>query len=235
VPVIVPAGCWLSEQIAEPIFRHQQRLAAELPRVARIEGDALSWQTAECARGNTLSFDGAAATGECATPPGATDLLVWFRRVQPSGPGTYVRIEAELLDAAGEVLSRQSQIVGRRKTLEPASALFRLSAETRRLRLAWRNAYYDGEVIVGDLALEFLSSASRPSGGCPEGAVGLIAASIAEVPGLLRDMQRHYEHYRRSAEQFARQWNQHHDPKRTIGALLHWAEEESPAALQRAA
>ncbi|MEQ8791630.1 MAG: hypothetical protein RIC55_35535 [Pirellulaceae bacterium] len=223
VPVVVPAGCWLSEQIAESIHQHQQRLADQLQTIARLRGSDVSWRRAEgdC-QGERLSFgsDSDPATGEMDVPPGASELLVSFRRVEPSGGGTYVRLAAELLDDHDQVVGRDWHIVGRRQSGAAVTALLRLAEQVRRLRLRWSNAYHESTVAVADVAFDFLSSAVLPGASCPLGSVGLIAGDVSQVPDLIRDMERHYEHYRCSAEAFARQWNKQHDPRRTIETLL---------------
>jgi hypothetical protein len=55
--------------------------------------------------------------------------------------------------------------------------------------------------------------------GYPAGQVGLIAATPAQIPALLRNMVEHYPHYRTSAAAFAGQWCQTHAPERTIEIL----------------
>lgn len=236
VPVVVPAGCWLSEQIAEPIHQHQQRLAEQAPRVSSLQGADVVWRRAdgECTS-ETLSFGGAddAAVGEIDVPAGARELLVSFRRIEPPGPGTYVRLAAELFDGRRRLLARATHVVGRRRSGNAVTALLRLAEEVRRLRLSWSNAYHASAVTVSDVALDFLASDSLTGANRPLGAVGLIAGDISEVPALLRDMEQHYMHYRNSAEAFARQWNRQHDPRRTIEVLLSRAGDN--AAMPRAA
>ena len=270
VPVIVPAGCWLSEQIAEPIYEHLDQLRQSLPLVARIAGDSIDWRaagadgdtsqpfdtliaagTGNCnfdrramqfgtvvaGRGTSLSFGGATAavSGDVSVPTGATELFVSFRRVEPAGPGTYVRIIAEQFDDAGNSLGENRQILGERAGSAPAVALVKIENGARTIRLRWRNAYHDTQVTLQDVALDFVDSAESPSVCCTSGAVGLIAADVQQVPRLLREMVLHYDHYRRTAEVFSRDWNQAHAPQRTIEALAAHARQPIESFLKRAA
>jgi hypothetical protein len=46
--------------------------------------------------------------------------------------------------------------------------------------------------------------------------VGLAASDAEQVPELLRELADHYEHYRRSARSFSRNWLIEHGPDRTL-------------------
>jgi hypothetical protein len=87
--------------------------------------------------------------------------------------------------------------------------------------LQWRNAFGKNVLALEDIEFVFLSAGAN---GCPLGAVGLIAAGIDQVPRLLRDMADHYEHYRRTAAEFAPEWGQWHSPERVVRLLTEAAQ-----------
>ncbi len=54
----------------------------------------------------------------------------------------------------------------------------------------------------------------------PIGSVGLIVADQSQLADAVREMERHFAHYRDSAEAFAGQWFAMHHPRRTVAHLI---------------
>ncbi len=46
VPLVAPAGCWLADQIAEPISAHQERLRGQVPLLANLSTGQFDWKVA---------------------------------------------------------------------------------------------------------------------------------------------------------------------------------------------
>jgi hypothetical protein len=227
VPVIVPAGCWLAEQIAEPIYRHQEELADRLGTLHTVPGEQVLWETSGPSYprnepgGGSLTFAGApsALAGELVIPEGAAELLCSFRWLSPTEAGTYLRLHCEQFDESGNRVDQFSTVLGPRAGGRAVPALVHVHKRGRCLRLTWQNAYHGGIITVGDVRLSFL--AARPEGGhSPYGAVGLIAADLSQVPRLLRDLLTHYPHYRDTAESFARTRGETYHPRHTLQQLL---------------
>ncbi len=227
VPVIVPAGCWLSEQIAEPNYAHVDTLLERLRLVARIPATSVLWRNLHGtlqrpgASAPCLTFGDAlaSATGELLIPDGASEMVVTFRWIRPEEPGRYVRLAADQYDADGNRVARWATIVGRREGDLPVPVFVPLRKGSTRVRLSWQNAYDDGLLTVADADVHFLSSAGIP-GGVAAGSVGLIAAHVGQLPELVREMFDHYPHYRAAAREFARGWVEKHDPRRTLNHIL---------------
>lgn len=59
IPVIVPAACWLAEQLAEPIWAHQERLLCELPALAELPSARWEWNTVSPSSHGQHSIDDA--------------------------------------------------------------------------------------------------------------------------------------------------------------------------------
>lgn len=220
VPVIVPGGCWLAEEIAEENQRHLDHVAANSNALARTHLPQMTWQlprTTPAAAPETtrhISFDHVSALGEFAAPPGAVSLLVRFRWLEPATAGTYIHLDLEQLDAAGAKLSSFAAIAGRREAGGPVNVLFHLTGNVARLRLGWRNAWDTGEIAVTDIECLLLSSDE------PAGAIGLTAANMDQSGELLDDVLRHIDHYRHRAAAFATHCAQHHNADQIVSQLM---------------
>ena len=219
VPVIVPAGCWLAEQIAEPIWQYLDQLEQSAPVLTRWDAGQLGWRG--LGEGGTLACGSgeSAIVGQLAVPPRASALRIAFRWLGCEPAGTYMRLEAESHDPAGQTLERFAWVLGQRAGGQHVSALCSLPSGTAAVRLTWQNAYQNDRLVLGDLRLSLFGPSDGPDGRYPLGAVGLIAADHRQVPSLLEEMVRHTAHYRHTALAFSRQWLPAHDPRRTLEML----------------
>ncbi len=255
VPVIATAGCWMAEQLAEPIFRHIDQLAESLPEISRhalgevvipdresashdtpaepwlrrspVENLPLVAEVARLRPGKPISgeigYGNLSSAGCLNVPAGCTDLIVRWQWKSPAEQGTYVGLTVHQFDARGNRLSASPAITGQRRGDQPATSLFHLDAEAVGVRLAWRNAYHTGPIRLDGVSLHFMSAVGMPGGSCPAGAVGLIAADASQVGSLLRDLVKHWAHYRATAQQFSRSWAKYHNPNRIVTELLRQA------------
>ncbi len=200
VSVLVPAANWLADQIAEPIQLHLDALlAAHGPERAVACGASVG------AAPQKVQLD--------LTPPGR-DLIVSCTWSAPLAPGVFVAMEARQLDAAGATLATASHILGPRAGGLPVRALVRVADGARSLELSLRNAF--GATRV---ALSGLTTVSIPKGQ-PAGAVGLIAADLAEAPAMVREMIEGHEHYRRTAGEFSASCRARHSSSTVAASLL---------------
>lgn len=207
VPVIVPAGCWLAEQIAEPNFRHVESVRRDLPCIRRHT-------TAQLSFGDSSS----AAMIEAEVPERSDELAVRFSWRPPAG--TYARVELKQLDKLGTEINRFAQIVGQRASGQPVELLFHLYQKTAAVKLVWRNAYDRTTTTALDIELSFHDAARLEQRQTPLGSIGLTAAERSYIPELLRDIQRHYVHYHCAAHDFSKPWIQSHDAQQTISQLV---------------
>lgn len=224
VPVIVPAGCCLAEQIAEPIYRYQESLADTCKPVSdggvSIGDWSCSGKAGAAENDDRLTFGVAAdrLAGQFESPKGANALLQTFNWSASTPPGIYMQLHITQLDDAGDEVARSTTVVGRRHNSQ-ASALVHLDSRAAVIRCQWSNAYHDSLVSLEHVRFRFLAEKE-----CPLGAVGLIAASPAEVGRLLRDVIRHHAHYRATAREFAKDWYARHEPRATIRQLVQRAD-----------
>ena len=217
VPVIATAGCWMAEQIAEPIFQHIDRLAESLPEISRLAIDAIVIPDEESPQ------HGQALESMRDVPTDATDLIVRWQWEFPTEHGTYVGLTIEQFDAEGQLLDAPLAIVGHRDGPRAATALFHLNSSATGIRIGWRNAYHDGPIHLADVSLHFMTAAELALGSCPAGAVGLIAADASQVGSLVRDLVTHWPHYRKTAQDFSPAWIEYHNPHRIVSELLEQA------------
>lgn len=213
VPVIVPAGCWLSEQIAEQVYEHRDQLIQDVPALSVVSLSDLANQQQD------IVMEGANRVVELPVPASATHLLVTVQQDQPTLGGVFVRVTAEALDAQSQPLKPFTEIVGSRINGRSPSSMIPVRENATCLRVSLTNAYDSGELKVADAQFHFFSANSVPDG-LATGAVGLIAAGPEQIADLLEDMTANYHHYRDSARKFSHQWRREHHPQRTIEALL---------------
>jgi hypothetical protein len=114
-PVIVPAGSWLAEQIAEPGFRHiEQHFAKREYRVVGL-GD-LAWDSSNVPmHGGVINLDDGRRPFQFVLPLKENDaeLAIRFDWQWPLERGIYCRIEVEQFCDDGS-LTRNCQILGHR-------------------------------------------------------------------------------------------------------------------------
>jgi hypothetical protein len=230
VPVVVPAACWLAEQIAEVNFCYLDRIYEEETGARRLHSAHLPWNAGTYASGY-LTFgghDGPAATCfDC--DRAERDVLVRFRWQRPVAHGTYVRLTVAGCDADGQWRSSRSAVVGHRTGQRVVSALFPLSPETTQVRITWQNAFHSTAIEIGQVEIQLMAAAVTENGHRPRGAVGLAAADPGDVAVQLREMLAHYGHYRRTAANFSVHWADRHHPRRTVAQLLARAATPTPA------
>jgi len=213
VPVLVPAGTWLAEQIAEPIQRHLDGLAASA-------GPKLPRRTTHGEAARPLAEptpDHAGARFDLDIPPSVSDLLVSFTWPEPREPGVYIRVETRQLDAREAEIGTTADVVGQRERSLPVRALVRVVDGARSLRLVLRDAFGDSTPALEHLSVQPIV----PGGSSPAaGAVGLIAAEPAREPALVRELIEHHSHYRRTATSFAVACRERHTAAEVLRRLL---------------
>ncbi len=209
VPVIVPAGCWLAEQIAEPIERHLEQIERERPAIDTRSLGEISFAGQDVLRRAFMKI-----------PKGATQFLTSCCVQPPLDPGQYIRIQFDQFDRVGNLLCDSAAIVGPRESDQKLRSMIHLDPQASAVQLTWRNAYGNDPMHLVDVQATWLDSARAAKGKCPLGKVGLIAADRQQIPSLLRDMVNHYDHYRRTAEEFSKDWFARHDPRQTVSQLI---------------
>ena len=240
VPVIVTAGSWLSLQLAEPIYQHLDQIFDR----EGSRGQNQTWITEHQAKqastksleanpeNSSLQIKGIQQPADCSfeVPTGTNSMLIRFAW-QETRPGYFVRIRTVQLDRSSQQIATPWQTIlsGRDGEKKP-SALISIDPLATRVRIEIANAYHEDTIQIGRPQITFLGQSTNE---LPAGAVGLIASDLSQIPDLLCDMLRHYDHYKTSATTHTASWNFKHAPLRTLEILQ--KQQSPPPRLQGAA
>lgn len=166
VPVLVPAGGWLAEQIEFENQHYLDQVWSQAP------------QALPCPE-----------SGAIAISDSQQSLLISCRWRPNARPGEYLRLEFALQDATGADQGIAIAILGPRPGELPVRTVLRLPAGCARVRIAMRNAWQRNVAPASDPQWTLLPEA------IPMGALGLTVAAGTEVPRLLQDVLEHCSHY----------------------------------------
>lgn len=214
VPVIVPGGCWLSEQIHDENQRHLRDIAAHGAPLKQIGPASLAWRPGEGTDGATVSFRDVETACEFDLCTGARSMLVRLRWLQPLTRGTYAHVELEQLDALGQQVTAFAAIIGPGSDPSAVYSLFHLHENARRARLKWRNAWDDGVITVDGIECRLYGEHF------PAGSVGLTAANMDQSGELLGDVLLHMDHYRKRSSTFATRCAEYFNADQIVARLL---------------
>ena len=167
VPVLVPAGGWLADQIEFENQRYLDEIALQAP------------QATPCPESGAIDVR-----------DGQQSLLITCHWRADAGAGEYLRLNFAMHDGSGANLGLAMAIVGPRAPPAPVRTLLRLPAGCARVQISMYNAWQRDAPPAAQPEWALLPEAT------PMGALGLTIAAGAEVPRLLRDVLEHCGHYR---------------------------------------
>jgi len=214
VPVIVPGGCWLSEQIHDENQRHLRDIAAHGTPLKEISTGSVTWRSGAEANGTAISFTNVATSCEFDLAPDARSLLLSLQWLKPSTRGTYAHVELEQLDAQGKQVTTFAAIIGPGSEPSAVYSLFHLHESAHRARLEWRNAWDDGVITVNGVECRLYREHY------PAGSVGLTAANMDQSGELLGDVLLHMDHYRKRSSTFAARCAEYFNADQIVARLL---------------
>jgi hypothetical protein len=235
---MVPAGSWLARQFLE---RHRAWLAG-LPDRMRTLGahtqQSIVWEQP----------GGRAQPGTAVRLLASDDRKIFSWLFVPAG-STHLLIRADFDGGArhGQVVVTEidwhDQPVGDARTflIEPsgeqasAAVLMPLQPDLFRIWLGFGGSPDGGAIVLRNIRVDFLEP-RQGEDAPPSGAVGAIYHQEDKIPELARDMVRHYPHYLRTAEEFARDWRACHNADRLVRKMtevagLDTSVEPAPPAL----
>lgn len=245
VPVLVPAGCWLSDQVAQPNYLYLDDLVARHKTTACVTWTACEQTVAVKANSPSVVLrfwptgkPGANVITESKGPIARDALTVRaaarksssmlaethmpddFRFGMASTPldqHRHFQVTTQQLDRLGYPLRpARVTILAPRMHAGPISMFLKLEPATQQLRVRFEMAYASGTIMLDRAEAIGLSGDASIS---PAGAVGLIASQEDQVGELLREMVTHYRHYRETAIAFSESWRRRHSPQQTIDRL----------------
>jgi hypothetical protein len=190
VPVLVPAGGWMSDQIEHENQSYLDELALRAP------------EAAACPESGVIDVHG-----------GGQSLLMTCQWRAEAAEGEYLRMEFAMQDGAGASQGLAVAIVGPRAAGVPVRTLLRLAAGCRRVQISLHNAWQRGAAPASAPHWALLPEAA------PMGALGLTIAASSEVPRLLRDVLEHCGHYRARVVAYAASCAHAHSGSAVIAGL----------------
>ena len=218
IPVIVPAGCWMGEIVAEANTRYLDRIS-QLWQPMAVDGLPLSQsqrQSAGARNAGSQDQCGHIATGSTLIPQGAS---VWCPRFYWTGPesrGTYLHLDVLQTDRHGETVKHWAVVLHRSAETSLSSALFELHTQARTIHWSISDAYAAGAPPQGQMNSRFFA---RPVA-VPSGSIGLVAVDRGQVPALVTEVMAHYEHYQQEAKAYGAVLAQRHTAAAHLSQLL---------------
>lgn len=232
-PVVVPAGSWLAEQIAEPIFRHVDDIVEHSRLWRSIDSQDFAWDSRNVPMpGGVLSFDQGIHPFDFSVERENNEnaMVLEFDWHWPKESGVYCQIEMTQKDASGEVIATTRRVLGYRRSTQKVNSLFQLDIETCVVEFSLTNAFHNSTASIKQVKLRTLElSFESESGELPIGRVGVIAADQDDLPNCVDEIVKHYDHYRESALAFSERWYDQHDPRRTVNHLLSVGQSATPS------
>ncbi|GJQ25290.1 MAG: hypothetical protein HBSAPP02_03220 [Phycisphaerae bacterium] len=197
IPVLTPAASWMGQQIAEATYDYLSDRIRQSKLVAREQlGNATPG-------GMTIK-----------KPWDATGVFIRLRPPTDESPQVILDIEQRRSGATRVVASSMlHRVAGRADCL----ALFRLDAASDEIQLRLTTADRQTELPMRGLELAFTSDSPESLHGDAAGRTYLPGESISDH---LKHLVEHYEHYRDTAQSFARIWNARHSAARLVQELV---------------
>ncbi len=225
IPVIVPAGCWLGDQLADENTRYIERLLAE--RQAQIvQHDATTWKAGSGKKlaslpGGRVSFRGPQwpLAAEVNPPNRVTELVVQFRCPEQQASGQYVRVVLEVQTGNGRWEQDAEALLGPGKASGNFATMFHLRPGLPGARVVLSNAFSNDSITIANPQLTMIAAADAGSSGLPLGQCGVSFAERSEIPRLIREVLNHYDHYRRRAQEKSPAWCRRLEPLSTLTQL----------------
>jgi hypothetical protein len=217
MPVVVPAGTWLSRQFRDPTYHYRRSLRGTIP-VARTYGlGDFRWQ-ARGMRGSPMSGSGLSVSWE---NPAVTMLRLPCRGshvlIDISGPPECL-LSIEQLDAKGNALATSRTLLESDRG-GAAVTLCALEEDCARLSIAIAVPHPGLHASINGMRADLLAH-DPCQGKLPSGCIGAAYDDPAGIAAAVRELLDHFEHYSRSAHEFARGWQQYHNADRLVSEIL---------------
>ena len=206
VPVIVPGGSWLSDQIEKPQQAYLGQMIQDSnhqPLVVRpqsVSHHSDGSTTALLNLENSLKR----------TANSHHMLVVGLNVIRPSEHGNYIRVR---LSTGAE---GSTGIVGVDREHKQLLVPFYVGSDSGQVQLDLAPAFGAVPWQVADIQATILSSDRE----LPRSVVGMVAADWKQTTPLVAEMIRQYDHYKKSSIDFAEGWFASHDPQQTVSTLL---------------
>lgn len=221
MPVIVPAGTWLSRQFQDRVYEWRNTLPERMIVSKARRMEVLKWRVEGRGEYNPLVHGELTAAHKDPTitwirvPSKATLVLI---RLRFSGGTKEAILQADQYDAnRGAITTGPARLV-ESGTGGRAVELIALPPGAARMRLAINSNRPGLTVQFRELEAIFLEPRQNFDTP-PLSAVGCVYDTESEISGLLEETVDHYGHYVETARDFARSWGAYHNAEQLVRAL----------------
>lgn len=223
-PLIVSAGSWLAEQVAETNFCWAENLRGDADSIRTLIVDDV-----RCDRNNVPSAGGMVSFDHAKHPFVASFnrfadepfMLFSFDWQFPSENGTYAGISVTQKDSSGKVIANKRNVVGHRANQQSPVCLFRIHHDAKTIEVTVKNEYSQSTASFKNIRFEMLKfDGVQDSSKIPVGSVGVVAADQEDLVLAVDEMVAHFDHYRSTAEVFSSHWFATHHPTRCVARLI---------------
>jgi len=218
IPVIVPSGSWMSDQIADCSYQHHDQLKRDYGFVKMREKIDYVWSNYDDDERINIRFGGKDDKLECLVvlPDNIKYLLVSFE-LDSSMEGTYISIEFVEMNGQVEPLAQKKVTVGKSFNNKRVSAMFNLSETNSSIALLWfYNAFGNEKAVIKDVQLHYYDGINE----LPIASVGIVVDDAENAVEAIKEIVDHYPHYRQSAKDYSVNWNKKHNADALVKQLI---------------
>jgi len=224
IPVLVPAGTWMSRQFTSKVYQYQRGLKEKLPLVKTLDKSTLDFRMHDSTKidlnSKPLTLDWKNSEAHCwisiAKPSTFLLIEILFERQNLSSA-----INLYVIQHTTDKLSikENSQFIEKAKGLEYVTALIPLEKNTRKIWLGIKSPFTETITSISDINVYFLNSNSE-STNTPQSTVGMIYDDPDEISEKLSHIIDNYEHYLKSAKEFSKKYYETHNAKALVKKLI---------------
>ena len=221
IPVVVPSGCWLSEQLAPLHYQYVDELVKQFAREESIARDQSDMSISNVPlQGGVWSFDQLRHPFNlsCRIQLPVSAVAIQFHWNWPRKTGAYCDVCMTQLDSSGTPIRETVQTVGFASESSPAGVLFNIDKASHAIKFTFSNAYADETASICSAKIVGLSVPHTKQ--IPIGCVGAVANSREDYVEAIEEVLNNLEHYRDTARRFSTQWAKTHLPMRTVARLI---------------
>lgn len=233
VPVVAPSGSWLGRQFADGVYAYRERLRAEAGEEFAPVRKHQQWQQAGTGRSwylgasTAIRFGGKdrATHAWISAPRGAA--YVWVKlELEGKGEGHAVLLELDEQDRTGRRNGESREILAPGYAGGAMVGLLPMDPMSAKVKITLSHAFADLELTAANLEVGFLLR-EEGAPALPLSAVGMGYPGVDQLSAAVREVLRHYGHYRKTALENAPAAYEFHNAGRLVSMLRDQAAEPS--------
>ncbi|MEQ1906289.1 MAG: hypothetical protein ABL888_19050, partial [Pirellulaceae bacterium] len=215
-PMIVSAGSWLGDQLDEPAQRYAESLLHQFPILNEVSPTALEFNRTNVPQnGGVWSYDGTLHPFEVNLEllPSTGGIVLEYQWHFPKQLGSHCQWD---LYVGGERMGL-SRVTTFHQSFATQYVFFPTAFAQRQVQLALRNPTANGTQGVYKARIFELGPCVAEQ---PVSSVGLAVASAEQLGIAFAEIERQFDHYLFSAQEFGREWVRRHGPANSLKTML---------------